>query len=68
MFLLEEISIEAAMIIATVTAAAVFVWAAGTMLVRWSRFARSERLAADNAAPDRAGSVMRASRVTGPSV
>ena len=45
MFLLEEIGVEAAMIIATVTAAAIFVWATGTMLVRWARYAKAERVA-----------------------
>jgi hypothetical protein len=68
MFLLEEIGVEAAMIIATLTAAAVFVWAAGTMLVRWSRFVRSERLANGTVAPERARAATQASRVTGPSL
>ena len=37
MFLLEEIGVEAAMIIADRrSVAAIFVWAAGTMLVRWA--------------------------------
>lgn len=49
MFLLEEIGVEAAMIIATLTAAAIFVWAAGTMLVRWLRYVTAEREA--SAAP-----------------
>jgi hypothetical protein len=44
MFLLEEIGVEAAMIIATLTAAAIFVWAAGTMLVRWLNYAKAERV------------------------
>jgi hypothetical protein len=43
MLLLEEIGVEAAMIIATVTAAAIFVWATGTMLARWVRYTRAVR-------------------------
>jgi len=68
MFLLEEISVEAAMIIAILTAAAILVWATATMFMRWSRFARSERPATDSAAPERALSATRASRVVGPSL
>ena len=45
MFLLEEIGVEGAMIVATLTAAAILVWAAGTMLVRWQRHVRAERMA-----------------------
>lgn len=51
MFLLEEIGIEAAMIIATLTAAAVLVWASGTMLVRWRRHVKAERAASGELTP-----------------
>jgi hypothetical protein len=63
MFLLEEIGVEALMILATVTAAAILVWAAGTMLVRWYRFERSERLATSGPAPAPVHSAIHRSRV-----
>jgi hypothetical protein len=54
MLLLEETGVEAAMIIATLTAAAVFVWATGTMLVRWLHYVKAEREASgETAAPVR---------------
>lgn len=54
MLLLEETGVEAAMIIATLTAAAVFAWATGTMLVRWLHYVKAEREASgETAAPVR---------------
>jgi hypothetical protein len=68
MFLLEEIGVESAMIVAIVVVAAIFVWATATMLVRWRRFARSERLSAGEPATDRVAAAIRPSRVAGPSL
>ena len=48
MLLLEEIGVEAVMIFATLTAAAIFFWATGTMLVRWVRYTRSEAASVDS--------------------
>jgi hypothetical protein len=64
MLLLEEIGVEAAMIIATVTAAAVFVWATGTMLVRWFHYAKAER----EASAEPASTSARPARLAGPSL
>jgi hypothetical protein len=68
MFLLGEIVVETAMIIATVTAAAIFVWATGAMLVRWFRFTRSERLATGDPAPTRVRAAGNHSHIAGPSL
>jgi len=61
MLLFEEVGVELAMIVATVTAAAIFFWATGTMLVRWARYARAERA-------DSVQSVVHGPTVAGPSV
>ena len=45
----EEAGVELAMLVATVTATAVFIWAAGTMLVRWMRYSRAESVALEPA-------------------
>ena len=43
----EEAGVEAVMLVATLTALAVFLWATGTMLVRWLRYDRARRLASE---------------------
>jgi hypothetical protein len=68
MFLLEEIGVEALMILATVTATAIFVWAAATMLVRWHRFQKSERVATVECDPAPVRAAMHTSRLAGPSL
>ena len=64
MFLLEEIGVEAAMILATVTAAVIFVWAAGTMLLRWMRYVKAEDSVPDQSMPASAHTP----RLAGPSL
>jgi hypothetical protein len=68
MFLLEEIAVEAAMILATVVATTIFIWATATMLVRWRRFVRSERLSTGEPAPDRVAAAISPTRIAGPSL
>ena len=67
MLWLEEFGVETAMIVATVTAAAVFFWATGSMLVGWVRYSRAVRLTPDEAPFRTAQPTVHPTQVAGPS-